>query len=216
MRHFLWDWTDICTVLLLRQHIAWLLREQHRSKLTNFSRNMRASLSSWWETKLDLGKHQPGNTHLMCWTPCLPGTGDWDTHGPFTLSAHKSHRAFLLWPLTAKLTQGRRAENGLFLNHRQMKYSIFRPSSGVPAPSYIHAQMPLLFPFSFCTVSGCPLRKRVGLGPGPHNPSARIRERKVAGVCKRWHECLGWFLVIRPLKVKALTQDIGWIFLENF
>lgn len=56
----------------LRQHIAWP-GEQNVSKLTNFLRNVRASLGSWRQLTLDLAAHQAENTHLLHW--CAAGSG---------------------------------------------------------------------------------------------------------------------------------------------
>lgn len=43
------------------------------SKLTNFLRNVRVSLGSWWQLKLDLGKHQAENTFMQA--PAGKGEG---------------------------------------------------------------------------------------------------------------------------------------------
>ena len=128
-RHFLWDWTAICTVLLFKTTHCLAAREQNGSKLSNFLRNVRASLSaceseSWiWvstrqETPTCFSAPQDSSPSVWPLEGVRVGGDCCAMPGPLDpLPALK--KGFLLQLLTAKVAQSRRAENGLFLSQIQ-------------------------------------------------------------------------------------------------
>lgn len=104
-KHFLRDWAAVCTVLLPKTTHYLAAGEQNRSKLTNFLRNVRTSLSAWWEGKL------AENTHLL---PCSLGSTHVCARARWGLGwLPLTHVP--LHPLPAPAQSGR-AENGPFLS----------------------------------------------------------------------------------------------------